>query len=106
MDIEEKIKEIENNLKPYETGYLNITCKVVSSNSIDIFFEFSKLFKNPNEKVKEIVKDVNNKFNYGIKADIDFLNNYIKDTKNINYINYINVPNANIYVCKYQKGEE
>ena len=41
MDIEEKIKEIENNLKPYETDYLNITCKI-----------HKKIHKNQNRRKK------------------------------------------------------
>ena len=99
MDIEAKIKEIENNLKPYETDYLNITCKIVGLNSIDIFFEFSKLFKNPNEKVKEIVKDINKKFNYDIKAVIDSDNG---SNKEIIDINYLKTHESNVYRCEYQ----
>lgn len=99
MDIEEKIKEIENNLKPYETDYLNITCKIVSSNSIDIFFEFLKSFKNPNEKVKEIIKDINNNFNYDIKTYIDCINH---SNKKIIDINYLKTPESNVYRCEYQ----
>ena len=70
MDIEEKIKEIENNLKPYETEYLHINCSKFDKNTVSISFEFTDEFNNSNQILSKLIANINDKFNYKIIANI------------------------------------
>lgn len=93
MDIEEKIIEIENNLKPYETEYLHINCSKFDENTVSISFNFTEKFESSNKILRGLLDTIKNKHGYDIKANIN------NDSDCIITSDYYSGLSSKLYMC-------